>query len=78
MWHLSSHSNVATLRTAIHLLLTYVLTYLILTHLLALFNSNTVDYTESDDALVASKKAAWVIASVMLVFGLQKLCVQKN
>ena len=27
MWHLSSRSAVATLRTAIHLLLTYLLTY---------------------------------------------------
>jgi len=28
MWHVSSRSGVATLRTAIHLLLTYLLTYL--------------------------------------------------
>ena len=28
MWHVSSGSGVATLRTAIHLLLTYLLTYL--------------------------------------------------
>ena len=28
MWHVSSHSGVATLRTAIHLLLTYLLTYI--------------------------------------------------
>ena len=28
MWHVSSRSSVATLRTAIHLLLTYLLTYL--------------------------------------------------
>ena len=27
MWHVSSRSGVATLRTAIHLLLTYLLTY---------------------------------------------------
>ena len=27
MWHVSSSSGVATLRTAIHLLLTYLLTY---------------------------------------------------
>ena len=27
MWHVSSHSSVATLRTAIHLLLTYLLAY---------------------------------------------------
>ena len=27
MWHVSSHSSVATLRTAIHLLLTYLLVY---------------------------------------------------
>ena len=27
MWHVSSRSSVATLRTAIHLLLTYLLTY---------------------------------------------------
>jgi len=27
MWHVSSRSGVATLRTAIHLLLTYVLTW---------------------------------------------------
>ena len=30
MWHVSSRSGVATLRTAIHLLLTYLLTYLLL------------------------------------------------
>ena len=29
MWHVSSRSGVATLRTAIHLLLTYLLTYLL-------------------------------------------------
>jgi len=28
MWHVSSRSGVATLRTATHLLLTYLLTYL--------------------------------------------------
>ena len=28
MWHVSYRSGVATLRTAIHLLLTYLLTYL--------------------------------------------------
>ena len=28
-WHVSSRSGVATLRTAIHLLLTYLLTYLL-------------------------------------------------
>jgi len=28
MWHVSSRSGVATVRTAIHLLLTYLLTYL--------------------------------------------------
>ena len=28
MWHVSSRSGVATLRTAIHLLVTYLLTYL--------------------------------------------------
>jgi len=28
MWHVTSRSGVATLRTAIHLLLTYLLTYL--------------------------------------------------
>ena len=28
MWHVSSRSGVATLRTAIHLLLTYLLTYI--------------------------------------------------
>ena len=28
MWHVSSCSGVATLRTAIHLLLTYLLTYM--------------------------------------------------
>ena len=28
MWHVSSRSGVATLRVAIHLLLTYLLTYL--------------------------------------------------
>ena len=27
MWHVSSRSGVATLRTAIHMLLTYLLTY---------------------------------------------------
>jgi len=27
MWHVSSRSGVATLRTAIHLLLTYLLTF---------------------------------------------------
>ena len=30
MWHVSSCSGVATLRTAIHLLLTYLLTYLLI------------------------------------------------
>ena len=30
MWHVSSRSGVATLRTAIHLLLTYLLTYVTL------------------------------------------------
>ena len=30
MWHVSSRSGVATLRTAIHLLLTYFLTYLLI------------------------------------------------
>ena len=30
IWHVSSNSGVATLRTAIHLLLTYLLTYLLL------------------------------------------------
>jgi len=29
VWHVSSRSGVATLRTAIHLLLTYLLTYLL-------------------------------------------------
>ena len=29
MWHVSSRSDVATLRTAVHLLLTYLLTYLL-------------------------------------------------
>jgi len=29
IWHVSSRSGVATLRTAIHLLLTYLLTYLL-------------------------------------------------
>ena len=29
MWHVSSRSGVATLQTAIHLLLTYLLTYLL-------------------------------------------------
>ena len=32
MWHVSSRSGVATLRTAIHLLLTYLLTYLLWVH----------------------------------------------
>jgi len=34
MWHVSSRSGVATLRTAIHLLLTYLLTYLLLSAVL--------------------------------------------
>jgi len=34
MWHVSSCSGVATLRTAIHLLLTYLLTYMNLTELI--------------------------------------------
>ena len=29
MWHVSSRTGVATLRTAIHLLLTYLITYLL-------------------------------------------------
>jgi len=29
MWHVSSRSGVATLRTAIHLLLTYLLSYIV-------------------------------------------------
>jgi len=32
MWHVSSRSGVATLRTAIHLLLTYLLTPLLRRH----------------------------------------------
>jgi len=39
MWHVSSHSGVATLRTAIHLLLTYLLT-LTVTKLTTLTNSH--------------------------------------
>jgi len=33
MWHVSSRSGVATLRTAIHLLLSYLLTYFAVTDL---------------------------------------------
>ena len=38
IWHVSSRSGVATLRTAIHLLLTYLLTYLLPIQLAALEN----------------------------------------
>ena len=37
MWHVSSRSGVATLRTAIHLLLTYLLTYYTCRRALVLF-----------------------------------------
>ena len=43
MWHVSSRSGVATLRIAIHLLLSYLLTYLLPTRLLAVSNGNEND-----------------------------------
>ena len=38
MWQVSSRSGVATLRTAIHLLLTYLLTYLLRVQLAGVFD----------------------------------------
>ena len=41
MWHVSSRSGVATLRTAIHLLLTYLLAYNIFVQFLSLHRHGT-------------------------------------
>ena len=51
MWHVSSRSGVATLRTAIHLLLTYLLTYLPSVRYVCLI---TLACTDVDNAQLAS------------------------
>jgi len=51
MWHVSSRSGVATLRTAIHLLLTYLLTYLPSLRYACLI---TLACTDVDNAQLAS------------------------
>jgi len=51
MWHVSSRSGVATLRTAIHLLLTYSLTHAWATEGLEAFSWQTKDNVAADSRI---------------------------
>ena len=55
MWHVSSRSGVATLRTAVHLLLTYLLTY---TRELAATRTTTPAATDNEVSITLTNSAS--------------------
>jgi len=66
MWHVSSRSGVATLRTAIHLLLTYLLTYQQHEHSVTVFKSRLKTFLFSRGFLSSLFSAAHCLAPAPL------------